>query len=71
MNELLLAILTSSLTDIQKEIIESFLFNVLVKERLDKQKEYIQTVISDEIANMNEQDIISMLKDRIGYVKRN
>jgi hypothetical protein len=61
-NQLLSELLESELTTTQKEIVEQYLFDVMVGQRLEKQKEYIKTVISDEIENMNPKEMMDMLK---------
>lgn len=55
-------LLRTELTNIQKEIVEQYLFDVMVAERLEKQKDYIKTVISDEIKNMNPEEMVNVLK---------
>lgn len=61
-NQLLSQLLETELTTVQKEIVEQYLFDVMVEERLKKQREYIQTVISDEIENLHPEEMMNVLK---------
>jgi hypothetical protein len=62
-NQLLSQLLfRTELTTIQKEIVEQYLLDVMVEERLEKQKNYIKTVISDEIGNMLPEEMMNILK---------
>ncbi len=65
-NTLLLKLLNTELTALQKQRVEDHLFDLLVNEKLNDQLEYIKTVISDEIENLTFEQQIELLKTKLG-----
>ena len=65
-DQLLVQLLDTELTLIQQKIVEDYLFDVIVGERVEIQKEYIEGEVSNEVGSLSFQQIIEMLKDKLG-----